>query len=623
MDYLKEQLPGLDFTEEITKNPKLEEFIKKECENYEMEFVHPLRTEEAPQLNTNVSNYFLLCGLPKVDEEKKEKLLKVLLNIFTKKNIDFIKQENITILLNNATGESYGTAFIECENPKQAKQASAAIHNFALGKANTIMSSTFDEFDRLTKVPDEYQPPKFADLEDLNTYAMDPSNDQFLIREDNNVIIKWNKSPTKADKNASSPDFHKEIVGPNSEIQIKSNRNAQWSPQGRYLIVFKENIVQLYGGSGFDLIREILHSDVSQAFVSPCERYIITYSKEADEKEGNYNFWRIDTGELLRSFAFDENTPKTSAADVFSFSYDGNYCAKMIKDHVAVYQLPDMHLLEDANIGKRVSIRIDHIKSFQWNPARNMFCYWFHNEESELHPPKIGFIDIPSREVWSEKEIINGEDIKAEWSADGTKLIAICKLKIKKAHYNNVTVFDVTSRFIPMDIIKVDTNIMCVEWTSATSRLAILTNKEKKIREKWEEFAQPAFATIYDVKQDKGALISTPLGKTKDQISNNVKWAQNGHLFIVSDIKNTNSDSQGNFFVYYVRTVISKVEIAAQGKNKKKKGKPQFEEKREYLIESVNEIEDPRCDALVWDPTGRYFVTSKLPKGKFCFAVSV
>lgn len=618
MDYLKEQLPDLDFADEITKNPQLEDFIKKECVEYEMVFTHPMQLETAPKLDTDFRNYFLLCGLPIVDEEKKEKLLKVLTNVFTKKGIEFIKLEDITILMDEQTGQSFGTAFIKCESDKQAKLASAAIHNFALGKANTIMSSTFDEFDRLLEVPEEYEQPRFADLTDLYTYAMDPKNDQFLIREANTVRIKLNKEPTRADKNSSSSDFHQELVGPSAEVKISTSRDCKWSPQGRYLVVIQDNIVQLYGGSKFDLIREILHSDVSFAHISPCENYIITYSKDAEEKEGNYNFWRIDTGELLRSFPFDENTPKNSPADIFHFSYDGKYCAKMIKDHVAVYELPSMHLLMDNSLDQKVSIRIDHIREFFWNPTRNMFCYWYLNsDENNTMPPKIGFIDIPSREVWSEKEIINGDDVKIEWSADGTKLIALCKLKIKKAYYNTVTLFDVTTRSIPMDIIKVESNVMRAEWVSSTNRLAIVANNEKKIKEKWEDAAQIAHVDVYDVNHDKGALISTKLGRSRDHIINTVIWADNGHMFIAADMKNRNASSQGKFYIYSVRTVITKQEKEGQqAKKGKKKGKPVFEEKREYVIDSVEDINNPRADSLVWDPTYRYFITAKLPKGK-------
>lgn len=616
MDFLKQQLPDLDFSEEIKQNPKLEEFIKKECVNAEMEFVPPLEQEEAPRLNTDFGSYFLLCGLPIVDETKREKLLKVLTNIFSKKGIDYIKQENITILLDEKTGQSYGTAFIQCDSTKQARQASAAIHNFALGKANTIMSSTFDEFERLIKVPDEYEPPKFADLADLYTYSMDPKNDQFLVREDNKVIVKMNKTPTKADKTVTTPDFHEELVGPHSEVSIKTKRNAQWSPQGRYLIVINENVC-LYGGSGFDLIREIIHTDVTHAIVSPCERYIMTFSKDADEKEGNYNFWRIDTGELLRSFPFDDLTPSTSGHDVFSFSYDGNYCAKMIKDHVAVYELPDMHLLEDTNIGKRVSIRIDGIIDFKWNPNKNMFCYWYTNPDNAKQPPKIGFIAIPTREVWNEKEIINCVKLKLEWSADGSKLIAICKLLQKKAHYNTVAIFDVKSRAIPHDIIKVPTNIMCVEWSSATNRLAILTNREKKIREGWAELAQLGSVHIFDVREENNALVCKNIGKSKEHICNTVRWSGTGNIFIVADVKNPNPAYQGKYFIYYIRTIITKVEKPGQGK-KKKKGKTAFEEKREIVIDSVNEIEDDKSDVLKWDPTSRYFVTGRFPKGGKC-----
>jgi translation initiation factor 3 subunit B len=613
MESLKEKIPLLDFSEEIAKSPELEKYIKKECENYEMTFVHPMDQEDAPKLNSDFKNYFLLCGLPIVDSTKKDKLITVLGKIFEKKNIDFVVSDQITMLMNADTDKSYGTAFVKCKDEKQAKLASASIHNFPLSKANTIMSSTFDEFERLVKVPEEYVAPKFADLLDLYNYAMDPEHDQFLIREDNKIRVKLNRIPTRVDKDVNSLNFHEEFVGPNSEITLASKKNAFWSPQGKYLVIFKDNILELYGGSHFELIREILHTGVSNATISPCEKYLITFSNDANAKEGNYIFWRIDTGELLRAFPFDDYTPKFSPSDVFKFSYDGKFCAKLITDHVAVYELPEMHLLEDKNIDKRVSINISHVKEFIWNPTKSMFCYWYCDDSKDLMPPKIGFVDIPSREVWNEKEINNGKSLKISWSEDGTKLIALCKLQRKKEFYNDVVIFDVTSRLIPLEIIKVPTNIMAVKWTSTTDRLALLANKEKKIKENWEEFSQTSSVTIYDIKQDKGILKSVFVGRSKESFANDVHWSENGNIFIACDTSHRNSAYQGKFFLYYVRTIIKREEVAATGKKKKGKGDTKMVERREYVIDSVDDIDDPKCDRLDWDPTCRFFTVSKLP----------
>jgi len=196
-------------------------------------------------------------------------LLGVLVKIFNKLKVEFVKVEDITMLMNKNTGTTYGTAFVQCNEEKDAKFASSAIHGFALDKVHTIMSSTFDEFERLIKVPDEYEEPKFADLLDLYSYAMDSSNDQFMIRENNDIYVKMNKIPTRADTTGQASEYHDILVGPGKERSIKTSHNSQWSPQGRYLVVFQENMVLLYGGSGFSLIREIIHTGVSYAKVSP------------------------------------------------------------------------------------------------------------------------------------------------------------------------------------------------------------------------------------------------------------------------------------------------------------------------------------------------------------------
>lgn len=54
-----------------------------------------------------------------------------------------------------------------------------------------------------------------------------------------------------------------------------------------------------------------------------------------------------------------------------------------------------------------------------------MFSYWVKNKTNENLPPKIGFMTVPRRQILAEREIINGIDIKQEWNADGSKLIAL------------------------------------------------------------------------------------------------------------------------------------------------------------------------------------------------------
>ena len=282
-----------------------------------------------------------------------------------------------------------------------------------------------------------------------------------------------------------------------------------------------------------------------------------------------------------------------------------------------------MNLLMDEGAGKRLSIRIDGIKDFKWNPARNMFSYWFNNESKEKQAPKIGFVHIPSREVATEKEIVNGLDVKIDWSSDGSKLIAITKLLIKKTYVNNVVLFDVRSKVIPMEIIQIEDNILSVDWNSLNNRLIVLSFKDKKINPEWENISKSATAIVYDIKEDKGTLTAAKLGSSGAHISNKVEWSKNGNIFIISDIKNTNPANQGKYYIYYIRNVSSKVESIEETKGGKKKGKAKTEEVKNTLIESINEIEYPKSDMLKWDPTGRYFIIGKFLRGNLLSSIII
>lgn len=171
-----------------------------------------------------------------------------------------------------------------------------------------------------------------------------------------------------------------------------------------------------------------------------------------------------------------------------------------------------------------------------------------------------------------------------------------------------------------MDIISVDFNILDAQWITSTKRLAILNDRSTKITEEWVDKSAIGIASIYDVTELTDSLKTTYIGCTKEHISNQVEWAKNGNIFVVADTNNKNAAYQGIFHIYYIRTVITKVEVPQKDAGKqagkgKKKAKPVFEEQREYVVDLLTTIEDQKADTIKWDPTSRFFITGKLSKG--------
>ena len=75
--------------------PELQSYIKRAAETVLAKFENPLDDKEAPQLQTDFSNICILAGLPKVGDDKLDKLIDVLIKQILKKGIDFVTKEKI------------------------------------------------------------------------------------------------------------------------------------------------------------------------------------------------------------------------------------------------------------------------------------------------------------------------------------------------------------------------------------------------------------------------------------------------------------------------------------------------------------------------------------------------
>ena len=75
-----------------------------------------------------------------------------------------------------------------------------------------------------------------------------------------------------------------------------------------------------------------------------------TYTAKPQKGQGKYAFWNIEQNVLIREFEEDKNAVKETQ-DSFKWSFDGQFVAKMIVDHVCVYQLPEVRMLLD-NMGE-------------------------------------------------------------------------------------------------------------------------------------------------------------------------------------------------------------------------------------------------------------------------------
>ena len=71
----------------------------------------PLSANDAPKLNDDFSNYFVINNLPICEEEKIPKLMALIKKVFSNKKIE-VDDGAIDISLDPATNKTFGVAFI-------------------------------------------------------------------------------------------------------------------------------------------------------------------------------------------------------------------------------------------------------------------------------------------------------------------------------------------------------------------------------------------------------------------------------------------------------------------------------------------------------------------------------
>lgn len=104
-------------------------------------------------------------------------------------------------------------------------------------------------------------------------------------------------------------------------LEQATDRAATWSPKGTYLIIIKADKVVFYGGGNMRIIITLKISKVHHVSMSPCERYVLTYSPMGDTA---FTFWNFQLAEIIREFDIAPGeTEKT-----YKWSHDGNYVAK-------------------------------------------------------------------------------------------------------------------------------------------------------------------------------------------------------------------------------------------------------------------------------------------------------
>lgn len=169
--------------------------MQRQIQNEAAKIKDPLSAANAPKLNDDFSNYFVINNLPKCEEAKVNKLKGLIINITTKQNLN-VTEESIDIPIDASTDKTYGVAFIKMNNEENARIGAALFDNFKLTKNNIFATCLLPEFNRIMQTSEEFKMPEAAgDLRDLNAPILDVKREQYFYTHGKNVIVnKFDKT---------------------------------------------------------------------------------------------------------------------------------------------------------------------------------------------------------------------------------------------------------------------------------------------------------------------------------------------------------------------------------------------------------------------------------------------
>eukprot|EP00898_Chlorokybus_atmophyticus_P002542 jgi/Chlat1/3289/Chrsp22S03537 len=517
--------------------------------------------DELPQTESGFGNVIVVDHLPQVPHEKFDKLVTVVKKIFGQ--LGTIRDNGLW-MPTDESGKTKGYAF-------EAVAAKENTDGYKLDKSHVFKVNMFDDFERYSKVPDEYHTPEpqpYQPKENLLGFMLDErGRDQFAIRYADETEIYWN------DPKKGQPD-------PVYRRNCWTESFVQWSPKGTYLATVHRQGAALWGGPSWARLSRFSHQQVRLLDFSPNEVYMATYSSEEPRRPSEsatvtLNIYEIRTGQLMRQFqgpAEDFAVPGGPATGghvawpVFKWAggKDDKYFSKMGKNQISIYETPGMGLLD------KKSLKIEGLADYSWSPSDPMMAIFVPESNGGNQPARISLIAIPSKEEVRQKNLFSVSDCKMYWQQEGAYLAVKVDryTKTKKSVYTGFELLSVHERDIPIEVLELENKndkIVAFAWEPKGHRFAIIHGDGPR--------PDVSIYTMKGSKSGRVTLLTTLKGKT----ANMLYWSPQGKHLILAGLKTMNG--QLEFF--------------------------NVDE-----LETMAVAEHFMCTDVDWDPTGRFVATS-------------
>lgn len=360
-----------------------------------------------------------------------------------------------------------------------------------------------------------------------------------------------------------------------------------WSPRGTYVATFHPRGVKLWGRlpqkNNDDEVEWVAmmrfeHSSVTMLDFSPCENFLITFNGTEPERDDKRDpralvVWDILTGRRKRGFLGPPRSilepDGTFPWPIFHWSHDDKFFARLNENAIAVYETPDMGLVD-----KR-SIKLPHVRNFAWSPTDNVMAYW--TPEVNDSPARVSLIELPSKREIRQKALFNVSSIVLHWQQEGTFLC--CKVdrltKSRKGQYTNFELFRVKAKDIPVEILEYKEKdiVNAFAWEPHGNRFAVI--------HAYSDVPGKTDVSFFTMEGVSGQL--KPIFTLEKKNANQLHWSPKGRFILLAAVCTQN----GSLEWYDVNDATGRENPEPAGAD-----------------------EHFSCNDVQWDPSGRFVTTS-------------
>lgn len=328
-----------------------------------------------PPLNKAFDSAVIVTNLPRVAEEKLDKLTKVVTKLVSRIGNLAVNEDTgfagVVMPFNEELGTTNGFAFVEFETAEEAKNAIGVLDGYKFDKNHSLSVSPYGGAEKVRDLEEAefVEPPaaEFVEKPSATAWLEDPSQrDQYVIRHGKETEVFW--SDARNDPVVDYDGSREKEAGVSW-----CEYYCHWSPKGSYLatLVPARGVI-LWSGATYEKVGRFVAPDVKAVLFSPQENYMITNNMRFDD-DAAVKVYHVQSGKLLRAFpVYPDNFPREEDVPPppFQWSHDDQYLARMGKNLISIYSAPSMRLLD------KKSLLAEGIHEFQWSPRANLLSCW-------------------------------------------------------------------------------------------------------------------------------------------------------------------------------------------------------------------------------------------------------